>query len=325
MKRAPSTVFLALFILIDTCAAGRALTLPTSTLGQSEAAAGTISVPFTFVDNRMMIQCKVNGAGPFSMVVDTGSPDVVIDRHVADLVGTHVRDNGTVSGAGNKPVRIGATQLATLSIGPQTFDRVDASVLDLSEIRTKLGFPRLDGIIGYSIMKHFAVVVDVDSNTIAFQTAAPTVPLSASTTAFTGVIPIVPAAIDGIPTTVIIDSGDRSSLTLFGPFAKTHGFYGRYPAQSNIVTGYGLGGPVYADVFTLPSLNLFGRQLYAVVTRASRQKGGVFTGSQQGGSVGEGVLRKFNIVYDYPRKRIIAWPSKDFATPDRFVPPPKSG
>jgi hypothetical protein len=289
-----------------------------------EATAETTSVPFTFVDNRMMIECSIDGAGPFSMVVDTGSPDVVIDTQVAKLLGSHVRNNGTVSGVGNKQATIGATQVAMLSIGSESFARVDVSVLDLSEIRTKLGFPRLDGIIGYSVMKRFAVVVDVDSNTIMFQSTPPTVPRSASTTAFTGVIPTVPATIDGIPTTVIIDSGDRSSLTLFGPFAKTHGFYGRYPAQSNIVTGYGLGGPVYADVFTLPSLNLFGKQLNAVVTRASRQTGGVFTGSQQGGSVGEGVLKKFDIVYDYPRKQIIAWPNKDFTTPDRFVPLPKS-
>ena len=310
---------------------GRPLTLVAAAIvflwfsvGQSEATSVATSVPFIFVDNRMMIQCKIDGAGPFSMVIDTGSPDVVIDPIVAKLVGAHVRNNGTVSGAGNKPVHIGATQLDMLSIGSQSFSRVDASVLDLSEIRVKLGFPRLDGIIGYSIMKHYAVVVDVDSNTIVFRTTPPTVPPSASTTSFTGVIPVVPATIDGIPTTVIIDSGDRSSLTLFGPFAKTHGLYDRYPAQSNIVTGYGLGGPVYADVFTLPSLNLFGRQLHALVTRASRQTGGVFTGSQQGGSVGEGVLKKFDIVYDYPRKRIIAWPNKYFATPDRFVPPPKS-
>jgi hypothetical protein len=32
-------------------------------------------------------------------------------------------------------------------------------------------------------------------------------------------------------------------------------------------------------------------------------------------------LKRFNIVYDYPRDNIIAWPSKYFTTPDAFVPP----
>ncbi len=287
------------------------------------SSATTTSVPFTFVDNRMMIQCKIDGRGPFEMIIDTGSPDVVVDQHVADMLGLTVRNGGSVSGAGNKRVQIGTTELRSLSIGSESFGGLPASVIDLSEIRTKLRFPHLDGVVGYSILGRFAVAADVDTGMLDFLSSTPTVPPSATTTTFTGVTPIAAATIDGIKTTVVIDTGDRSSLTLFGPFAKAHHFYDRVPSMSNVVTGYGIGGPVYADVFTLPSLDVFSWRLDDLVTRASRQTGGVFTGSQQGGSIGEGVLRRFNIVYDYPKKRIIAWPSKYFTAPDRFNPPPK--
>jgi hypothetical protein len=271
----------------------------------------------------MTIQCTINGTGPFTMIVDTGSPDVVVDQSAASLLGLRVTKAGTITGAGNKPVDIGGTELRSLAIGSQIFHNLPASVIDLSEIRTKLEFPHLDGVVGFAIMKRFAVVVDVDSQTIRFLTATPAVPSSASTTSFSGVIPSVAATIDATRSTVIIDTGDRSSLTLFGPFAKQHDYYSKDPSRVNIVTGYGIGGPVYADVFNLPSLGIFGRRLKAVVTRASRQTGGVFAGSGQGGSVGEGVLKRFNIIYDYPRRRIIAWPSTFFAQPDRFVPPPQ--
>jgi hypothetical protein len=134
-------------------------------------------------------------------------------------------------------------------------------------------------------------------------------------------MPVVNATIDGIATTVAIDTGDRSSLTLFGPFARTHGFYTRYPSKRNVVTGYGLGGPVYGDVFRLGSLDVLGNHLSEVVARASRQSGGVFTSAQQGGSIGTGVLKRFNVVYDYPHQRISAWASKYASAPDRFNPP----
>jgi aspartyl protease len=287
------------------------------------ARSASTPVPFTYVDNRMTIQCTINGTGPLTMIVDTGSPDFAVDTNAAHLLGLRVRNNGTVSGAGNKAVEIGATELRKVDIGTQSFSNVPASVLDLSEIRMKLGFPRLDGVVGYSIMKRFAVAVDVDEQTISFLPQPPSIPPSASKTSFAGVIPIVAATIDGIATKVLIDTGDRSSLTLFGPFAKKHNFYAK-ASQVNIVTGYGLGGPVYGDVFTLPSLTIFGRQLSAVVTRASRQTGGVFTESEQGGSIGEGVLKRFNIIYDYPNQKIIAWPSKAFPQPDRFIPPPST-
>jgi hypothetical protein len=282
------------------------------------------TVPFTFVDNRMMIECTIDGKGPFVMAVDTGSSGNVITPETAQRIGAAVSANGTTYGAGEGTVKNGSAKLATLRIGSRTFADLDVSVLDLSEIRTKLKFPHFDGIVGYPILKQFATVVDVDASTMSFEPRTPEVPpgVDATTTAFTGTLPRIAAKIDGIATTVVVDTGDRSSLTLFGPFAKAHGFYGRYPSQSNIVTGYGVGGPVYGDVFTLPSVDVLDAHLTDVVTRASRQSAGAFTSTEDGGSIGEGILKRFNIIYDYPNGRMIAWPSKQRNVTDRFVAPP---
>ncbi|MBV8374311.1 MAG: hypothetical protein JO302_02275 [Candidatus Eremiobacteraeota bacterium] len=167
--------------------------------------------------------------------------------------------------------------------------------------------------------------MNVDNDTVSFSDTRPPVPRRATVTVSDGVVPVIAATIDGIPTTVVVDTGDRSSLTLFGPFAKHYGFYGRYPSEKNVITGYGLGGPVYADVFTMPQLDVLGTPLAGIVTRASRQTGGVFTSSEQGGSIGTGLLKRFNILYDYAHQKIFAWPSKYFKQTDSFIPPPPTG
>lgn len=279
------------------------------------------TIPYTYVDNRIVIACRLDGKGPFAMILDTGSPSIAVTPETAAKLAVAVHAAGTVTGAGNNVAKNGRAKIATLSLGSLTFRRLDADVLDLTEIRTKLHFARLDGIIGYPVLEHYATLVDVDDRTITFDGRTPAVPSNATTTHFGGVLPEMRAVIDGVAGKVLVDSGDRSSLTLFGPFAKRNRFFGRYPSKRNIVTGYGLGGPVYADVFTLPSLDVFGTHLTQVVTRASRQTGGVFASTADSASVGTGVLRRFNIVYDYPHENIIAWPSKYFSTPDRFVPP----
>ena len=283
-----------------------------------------VTVPFAFVDNRMMIECTIDGKGPFVMAVDTGSSGNVITPETARRIGVAVKANGTTYGAGEGTVQNGSAKIATLTIGSRTFASLEVSVLDLTEIRTKLQIPHFDGIVGYPILKQFATFVDVDAATISFEPRTPEVPagVGATTTAFEGTLPRIAAKIDGIATTVVVDTGDRSSLTLFGPFAKAHGFYGRYPGKSNIVTGYGVGGPVYGDVFTLPSVDVLGAHLTNVVTRASRQSAGAFTSTDDGGSIGEGVLKRFNIIYDYPNGRMIAWPSNQRNVPDAFVAPP---
>ncbi|MBV8245793.1 MAG: aspartyl protease family protein [Candidatus Eremiobacteraeota bacterium] len=279
-------------------------------------------IPFTYFDNRMLIRCTIDGR-QFTTIVDTGDPGMTITPETARTLGLRVRSNGAETGAGNRAVTSGATTLASLRIGPESFTNIATDVVDLGEIRRRFHFPHLDGIVGYSILQRFAVRVDVDSQTIVLERSAPVVPGGATQTAFTlvGTIPEIAAKVDGVATTVVIDTGDRSSLTLFGPFARANGFYDRYPSQRNIITGYGLGGPIYADVFRLPSVEVLGMRLTQVVTRASRQTGGAFTDTQQGGSIGTGILKRFNIVYDYPRHRMYSWPSKLFASPDRFVAP----
>jgi hypothetical protein len=282
--------------------------------------AGQTTIPFTYVDNRIVVECELDGQGPFALILDTGSPSIAVTPETAAKLGIAVQDAGTVTGAGNNAAKNGRATIAGLSLGNLTFRNLNADVLDLTEIRTKLHFPRLDGIIGYPVLKQYATFVDADNKTITLAASAPPLPPNATTTHFEGVLPEIHAVIDGVAGKVIVDSGDRSSLTLFGPFAKHNGFFGRYPSSKNIVTGYGLGGPVYADVFTLPSLEVFGTHLTNVVTRASRQTGGVFASTADSASIGTGVLKRFNIVYDYPHNTIVAWPSK-YNTPDAFVPP----
>ncbi len=282
---------------------------------------GNASTPFVYFDNRMMIKCMIDGTGPFDMIVDTGDPVVTITPETANRLAANVHNAGVVTGAGNYAVKSGATTLQTLSIASLSFKNVSAEVIDLSEIRKKFHFPHLDGIIGYPILKQFATFVNVDAGTLSFTKTLPVLPANTTTTSFEGVLPVINGNIDGVATTVLVDTGDRSSLTLFGPFAKRYAFYGRYPSKKNIITGYGLGGPIYADVFTLPNLDVLGTHLRSIITRASRQTGGVFASSEEGGSIGTGVLKRFNIIYDYPHHAIIAWPSKYFAKPDVFIQP----
>lgn len=254
------------------------------------------------------------------MILDTGSPSIAITPQVAAKLGVAVQNAGTVAGAGNHAAKSGRAVITTLSLANLTFAKMAADVLDLTEIRTKLRFPRLDGIIGYPVLKQFATFVDVDKMTITFSREEPPLPSNATATHFEGVLPQISGEIDGVAGKVLVDSGDRSSLTLFGPFAKRNGFFGRYPSRKNIVTGYGLGGPVFADVFELPTLDVLGSQLVNVVTRASRQTGGVFASTADSASIGTGVLKRFNVVYDYPHGLIVAWPSGYFKKRDAFVP-----
>ena len=285
------------------------------------AGAQSTSVPFALVDNRMVVQATIDGQGPFSMVVDTGTTSVSVTPAVAQRLRLAARGGGAAIGAGSGSTSFSVTGLSDLALGSLHFKDLHAEVLDLSRIQRAFGFPHLDGIIGYEVLHRLRMGVDMDRSELTFSYAPIAVPANAADLAFTvdeyG-IPQVSAAVDGVHGTFVIDTGDRSSLTLFRRFAQANDFY-RDPLARNVITGIGIGGPIYSDVLRT-TVSLFGATIPGVVTRATRDKGGFFATAPQDASIGVGLLKRFNMVYDYPNGKLFAWPSRYFGDPDAYRP-----
>lgn len=278
------------------------------------------TVPFTMFDNRMLVQASIDGQGPFSLIVDTGSDELVLTPPVARRLRLTLRAAGSATGAGSGSTPIFLTHVAGFALGSLRVTNVPAAVLDLSPIARAFGFPRLDGVIGYTILQKYRMEVDMDHQRLTLSSLPLMVPKSATPVPFTtadGQIHIA-AAVGGVHGKFMVDTGDRFSLTLMRHFAETNDFYRDAPVR-NAVTGIGVGGPVYGDVLRT-TLSVFGATLPSIVTRASRDRGGAFASGPDDASIGNGVLKRFNIVYDYPDREIFAWPSHFFGDPDRFEP-----
>ena len=202
-----------------------------------------------------------------------------------------------------------------------SFDKLHTDIIDLTTIQHTFGFAKLDGIIGYSILGKLRVGIDMDDDRLTLSYPPLSVPKSATTAAFVVNnydIPQITAAVNGVVGAFVLDTGDRSSLTLFRRFAQANGFYRDAPVH-NVITGIGIGGPIYSDVMRT-SVSLFGATIPRVLTRASRDRGGVFALASQAASVGTGLLKRFNLVFDYPDRRIYAWHSHLFGETDVYRP-----
>jgi alpha-beta hydrolase superfamily lysophospholipase len=282
--------------------------------------ATSTTVPFTLLDNRMLIQATLDGAGPFTMIVDTGSESLVITPSVAQRLGLALRAAGSTGGAGSGSSQLSLSRVESVGIGAMRFDNLSADVIDLSPIQHAIGFPKLDGVIGYSILRKLRAGVDMDDGRLTLSYAPLPAPKTAVSVPFSieGALISLPASVDGVEGRFIVDTGDRWSLTLFKHFAQANDFY-RNALVRNAITGIGIGGPVYSDVLRT-SVSLFGSTIPGVVTRASRDRGGVFASGRDDASIGNGLLKRFNIVYDYPDGKMIAWPSRFYAASDRYAP-----
>jgi len=260
------------------------------------------SIPFTLVDNRPYIEVKIK-QHTFHFILDCGA-DYGLEATTAKILNQKLDHKSMMGGgAGANKVPVWTTIVDTAKIGPVNVIKTSFLVVDMSEIKNKLHLPYLDGIIGYHFMKNYAVQFDYPKHIINFYkaySAASPVPF----TLYGGSIPKFKAIIDGNNAIVIVDTGDRTAFTLFNHFAIETGLIKNYRLSDTIITGYGLGGPIYARRFSLKQLQIGKTKVTNVPSRIPMLKSGAFADTNIDGSVGGGVLKQYKFTIDYKKQKL---------------------
>jgi hypothetical protein len=303
---------LFLVLALASAAAARASTIELQ-------AGNTATVPFSLIDNRIFVAVSINGSKPYQFVFDTGGSNI-LDPAVAKELGLKLEEDGEAWGAGAATQRAWRTHVKDARLPGVAMRDHEFRVISLEPVRHAIGFRRLDGIVGRELFERFAIMIDYDGATLTFSDLTTWTPSPAfgppKPLQFVDGIPALPATIDGISGTFILDTGDRSSLTLFGPFVEKHKLRSKYANKISLITGWGIGGPIPADVTRAKAFTLGGHTMSGIVTRMPHLKTGAFAMSEAAGSVGTGVFKRFRIVFDYPRKRIFMAPGAAFAAHD---------
>ena len=105
----------------------------------------------------IVIPVKVNEAGPFDFMVDTGSQTVVIDPSLASEL--HLKPQGTVGLVSVASyAQASAAVLDTLEAGSRVVEKPLVVVQDLRQIQA--ADPRIRGVLGQSFLTHFDILID---------------------------------------------------------------------------------------------------------------------------------------------------------------------
>ena len=125
---------------------------------QPRCPGNTASVTPRFVQRALIvIPVKINHAGPFDFMVDTGSQVTVIDPSLASELSLYSQGSvGLVSVASY--AQASATVLDTLEADSKVVEKSPAIVQDLRPIQA--ADPRIRGVLGESFLAHFDLLVD---------------------------------------------------------------------------------------------------------------------------------------------------------------------
>ncbi len=289
--------------------------------GEATADKSSSVLPFDLIDNRIIIDVRLNGKGPFRFIFDTGAGAVVAPEVVSSL-GLKIENLQTGSGGvGEQVVERGETKISTVEVGPVRLADEEFGVLSFADTKYVFGAHRIDGILGFPVFKNYVVHIDYERRRLTFTPPAEFAYKGTGTIVqldFDRHLPLVKGELDGVPGDFVIDTGARSALILYGPFVERNDLRAKYGARFEGVTGWGIGGPVRSQIVRVRTLKLGGVEVRDLVARLSLQKSGALTDTSRAALVGPDVLKQFTTIYDYSRRRMIFEKNSQYGRPDSY-------
>jgi hypothetical protein len=266
------------------------------------------TVPFRLLNNHVYVQATLNGKGPFTFIVDTGGHTLISPR-AAKEAGLQVVGAGTTSGAGEGKGTTGFARYREIALGPVRLTDQPAFVTDIYD-RSIEGIP-VDGMVGFELFARFAVRLDYGAKVMTISDFAAFDPSGAGTAVpfkFYDHLPAVRGLIDDLPARFDIDTGSRMEVDVTSPFVARHRLKERYQPGISAITGWGVGGASRSYVVRLPSLTLGSVKVPSVVGGLSEAKSGSISDPNYEGNIGSGLLKRFDVSFDYSRKTMYLKP-----------------
>jgi hypothetical protein len=280
---------------------------------------GRIMIPFDLQNNHVIIPISVRGS-KFEVILDTGMPmDGLMlfgTEAVESLELEYAAMKARIGGAGSEGKHLEASVATGVTVDVEDVRLKNATVIVAPPIAHFTSYHA--GVIGASLFNNFVVQIDYDKRQIHLhdpKTYTPPDQAVALPLTFNHNIPYTEATVmtaDGrkVPVTLVVDLGASHAVSL--NVDSTDEIAVPDNAISTVI-GRGVGGKVRGRVARIRGLELGGIALDDVVATYPvsdhQNPGGM---DSKNGNLGDGILKRFNVTFDYAHKRMLLLPNREF-------------
>jgi hypothetical protein len=284
-----------------------------------------LTVPFEFHRNLIIIKAYLNNQGPYSFMVDTGiSISLIVDPALRDTLNLTEGRMIKVVGAGEEE---GLEALITPGIEMKfagvTGNNLTMAILseDVLHLSNYLGIP-VHGIIGYDLFSSFVVEINfVEEHMVLYNPGRfrpkrkdKPIPITIEYQKPYVVAKGILNDSTSLPLKLVIDTGAGHGLSLE---------VGSDPAiqlPANILPtqlGRGLGGAIHGYLGRINRLSLDGFQLKNVLASFPEHEHvqAKLEEVKRNGNLGNEILKRFRVVFDYPNRRMILRTNRFYREP----------
>jgi hypothetical protein len=268
------------------------------------AAKVPLSMPFDFFSNQILLRVSVNSSGPVWFILDSGASACVIDTALAQKLEIKTEGEKQGSGAGKGTVKFAFARHVTYGLPGLSLPVDESYVIDLSSQPALLG-RYVGGILGYSFFAPYVVDLNYDARILTlydpenYQPVGHEVPFT--------LIKHTPhirvgIAVGGRPSVereVLVDTGSQDAVD--------EELLAQARDRLEVIGGVGLG-----------------QEFRTILGRADNLSLDSFTlpfplGATGGtGLIGNEVLRRFHVAFDYAHARVFLSRGQHFSDPFLF-------
>jgi predicted aspartyl protease len=312
-----AALLIVAFSALSSAKAQQSRRAPAAREGRFVSGRSVRAIPFELHNNHIYLRVSVNNSEPLLFILDTGA-STHISQTRAESLGLRLLLGEQATGVGEDGVSAAVVEGVSLRLPGVTLSRQRLAAIPLESLQASLGRP-VDGILGYSFFRRFVVELNYATRIIKlhpprgyrYRGRGEHIPLIIDTDS--GLIfaraRIKPAGRAPVGGLFEIDSGGGHALILNKPFVERHNLL--TPAQkANPVSVGGIVGSSHAVTGTVESLQLGRIRVENVNTLFSLAAGGLLASEEFEGNIGNDVLRRYRVIFDYPHRVMILAPPK---------------
>ncbi len=287
---------------------------------RSPQLAGPVVVPFELRGDLIVVTVDVNGQ-PAALILDTGTGiGLALDSAFAQRA--HFHSSWHSAQANGRTVPLGTVH--SVHVGSAPLSNVGVVVVDIGTLQTRVGRD-VHGTIGYDLFERYVVTIDYEARTITLSEPRTFTYAGSGTVVPVGLehhTPVVEASIvtrtrGVVPVRLDLDLGSsgyavrlsqrtvaayqllHDTVTVHGPF------------------GGGAGAATEGELLRMPSLKLGPLIINWPSTALAVEMDGSFGATAvTDGTIGEPILRRMRLTFDYSRSRVIMELRGQFDLPD---------
>ncbi|HEV7860099.1 MAG TPA: aspartyl protease family protein [Pyrinomonadaceae bacterium] len=271
-------------------------------------------IPFETSNNLIFVQMRVNKSEPLWFVLDTGASYTFIKQRRAQALSLKVEKNEKVF-EGQPYVKGVTLTLPGVELLNQNIVTAPTAFLEPSVGRA------VDGILGYDIFHNFVVEIDYSRRLInlseprsyQYKGAGASLPITIEDNTPFVHARIKSAGNNSAEGKFMIDTGANNALNIFGRFDNAHNISKglRKTLQS---TGLGVSGAKQTRIGRIEEIHL-GRVKIKEPVVSLAQSTASDSDEIGDGEIGAELLRRFKVIVDYSRGRIILESNAQFTEP----------